>query len=138
MGDIGAPKERDRRPTLEEFETLFARFSSNRRDTLPMGRVVKFAIAAGMRLDETVRIEWKDVDAGTRTAVILSRKDPRKKDGNNQRVPLLDATRYDAMALLAEQRAAVGGKGQCFPYNGKSIGTAFRRTCEKAVIVDLH
>lgn len=138
MGAIGAPRERDRRPSSEELETLFARFASNSRDTIPMARIVKFAIATGMRLDEIVRIEWKDVDQSTRTVMVSNRKDPRKKDGNNQRVPLLNATGYDAISLLAEQQSAFGAKVRCFPYNGRSVGTAFRRTCRKAGIVDLH
>jgi site-specific recombinase XerD len=42
------------------------------------------------------------------------------------------------MALLAEQMSRTSGKGRCFPYNGKSIGTNFRRTCVEAGITDLH
>jgi integrase len=138
MGAIGAPRERDRRPTPEELETLFARFASNRRDTMPMTRIVQFAIATGMRLDEIVRIEWRDLDARTRTILVRNRKDPRRKEENNQRVPLLAATGFDAMQLLEEQRGATSSSGRCFPYNGRSIGTSFRRTCRKAGIVDLH
>jgi integrase len=138
MGAIGAPKERDRRPSTDELETLFARFASNKRDTIPMARIVQFAIATGMRLDEIMRIEWKDVDPKTRTVMVSNRKDPRKKDGNNQRVPLLNATGYDAIALLSEQQSSSGAKVRCFPYNGRSVGTAFRRACVNAGIVDLH
>jgi integrase len=138
MGAVGAPRERDRRPTQDELETLFARFSSNQRDTMPMSTIVRFAIATAMRLDEIARIEWQDLNERTRTIIVTNRKDPRRKDGNNQRVPLLDVTGYDAMALLAEQRARTTGRGRCFPYNAKSMGTAFRRTCQRAGIVDLH
>ncbi len=106
MGAIGAPRERDRRPTSKELDTLLARFASNQRDTMPMARIVKFAIATGMRLDEIVRIEWKDLDPNTRTILVRNRKDPRRKDDNNQRVPLLGATGFDGMRLLEEQREA--------------------------------
>ncbi len=138
MGAIGSPRERDRRPTLEELDTLFARFASNSSDTMPMATIVKFAIASAMRLDEIVRIQWQHLDERSRTILVADRKDPRKKDGNDQRVPLLDATGFDALALLNDQRARTSGKGRCFPYNGRSVGTAFRRTCQRAGIIDLH
>ncbi len=138
MGAVGPPAERDRRPTSEELETLFARFASNRPKSAPMAAIVKFAIATAMRLDEIVRIEWQNLDTQTRTILIPNRKDPRRKDGNHQRVPLLDVTGYDALQLLAEQKLRTGGIGRCFPYNGRSVGTAFRRTCADAGIADLH
>jgi len=56
---------------------------------------VKFAIATAMRIDEIFRIEWHTLDERTRTILVPDRKDPRKKDGNDQRVPPLAATGYD-------------------------------------------
>lgn len=139
MGAIGSSKERDRRPTPEELEELFAAFDANTRNTMPMTAIVKFAIATAMRLDEIVRIEWRNLDPRSRTVLVENRKDPRRKDGNNQRVPLLAATGYDAFELLEEQRQRAGGnRGRCFPYNGRSVGTNFRRTCEDIGIVDLR
>ncbi|MDR3484038.1 MAG: hypothetical protein P4M05_03900 [Bradyrhizobium sp.] len=52
-----------------------------------------FAVATAMRQDE---IEWRDFDASGRMLVIRNRKDPRKKKGNDQRIPLLDVSGYDA------------------------------------------
>lgn len=138
MDAIGRGLERDRRPTEEDLETLFARFNSNRGTTLPLATIAKFAIATAMRLDEIMRIEWKDLDPRTRTILVSDRKDPRKKDGNNQRVPLLDVTGYDAFGILEQHRASVSDKGRCFPYNARSVGSAFRRACEEAGIIDLH
>ncbi|NQY15655.1 MAG: tyrosine-type recombinase/integrase, partial [Henriciella sp.] len=66
------------------------------------------------------------------------RKDPRLKDGNDQIVPLTDLADYDAMALIEEQKAiAFSEKGRIFPYNGRSVGTAFRRACKACEIEDL-
>lgn len=138
MDALGRGLERDRRPTEAELETLFARFSSNRGTALPLATIVKFAIATAMRLDEIMRIEWKDLDPRTRTILVADRKDPRKKDGNDQRVPLLDVTGYDALEILEQHRKQVSDKGRCFPYNARSVGTAFRRACEEAGIIDLH
>jgi hypothetical protein len=34
--------------------------------------------------------------------LIKDRKDPRRKTGNDQRIPLLDVSGYDAVAILEE------------------------------------
>ena len=79
------------------------------------------------RNDEIVRIEWRHLDPRSRTILVEDRKDPRRKDGNHQRVPLLAVTGYNAFELLEEQRRHRGGnRGRCFPYNGRSIGANFR------------
>jgi integrase len=71
--------------------------------------------------------------------LIRDRKDPRRKRGNNQRIPLLRVTGYDAYAIIEEQRRFLGrGRGRIFPYNGRSVGTAFRRECRELKIEDLH
>jgi integrase len=101
MGAIGPSRERDRRPTADELERLFAAFDGNTRNTMPMSAIAKFAIATAMRLDEIVRVEWQHLDPRSRTILVEDRKDPRRKDGNNQRVPLLAVTGYDASAFKA-------------------------------------
>jgi integrase len=135
---IGKPKERSRRPTESELERLYAHFDANERATIPMTRIVKFAIGTAMRIDEIFRIEWDTLDQRTRTILVPDRKDPRKKDGNDQRVPLLSSTGYDAWALLMEQRELRLNPQRCFPYNPKSAGTAFQRACKDLGIRDLH
>jgi len=139
MGAVGRGQERDRRPTEDELDRLFADFDANTRNTMPMKAITQFAIATAMRLDEIVRIEWRHLDPKTRTILVENRKDPRNKDGNDQRVPLLAATGYDGYQLLEEQRQRIGGNGgRCFPYNGRSVGTNFRRTCQDLKIANLH
>ena len=92
-----------------------------------------------MRQDEISRVEWADFDPQKRMLLVRDRKDPRRKSGNNQRIPLLDATGYDACAIVEEQRRYVcGTPGRIFLYNGKSVGTAFRRQCRELKIEDLH
>jgi integrase len=91
-----------------------------------------------MRQDEICRLTWRDVDTATRTVIIRDRKDPRTKSGNHQRVPLLNATGIDAWQLLQEQAKASGNRDRVFPYNGRSVGTAFRRACRELGIDDLH
>jgi integrase len=92
-----------------------------------------------MRQDEISRIEWADFDSQKKMLLIRDRKDPRRKAGNNQRIPLLDVTGYDACSIIEEQRGCVGeSRRRIFPYNGRSVGTAFRRQCRELQIEDLH
>ncbi len=138
LGLVGRAKSRDRRPTPHELDRLVAYFDTKPRQIIPMGRIVRFAIATAMRQEEICRIRWRDVDQTTKTVVICDRKDPREKDGNDQRVPLLADTGFDAWALLQEQKAISACCERIFPYNSRSVGTAFRRVCRQLNIHDLH
>lgn len=138
LGLIGKSQERDRRPMQEELDELFELFDANKRYRSPMSRIVRFAIATAMRQSEICSIRWDDVDMRRRVVIVRDRKDPRQKDGNDQKVPLVDLTGYDAWELLNEQRRASNSTGRIFPYNPRSIGTAFRRSCASLDIEDLH
>ena len=139
LGLVGKGNERDRRPTQDELDRLVAAFEANPHQQIPVGRIIRFAVATAMRQDEISRIEWSDFDPHKRMLLIRDRKDPRRKSGNNQRIPLLDVTGYDACAIIEEQRSRVGKNGgRIFPYNGRSVGTAFRRQCRELKIEDLH
>ncbi|MCV6594036.1 MAG: tyrosine-type recombinase/integrase [Silicimonas sp.] len=96
LGLIGKGTERDRRPSTDELNRLFRCFDDNERLTTPMTRIVKFAVATAMRLDEICRVEWSDLDVDRRMLLIRDRKDPRNKTGNDQRIPLFAATGFDA------------------------------------------
>ncbi|WP_315729264.1 MULTISPECIES: tyrosine-type recombinase/integrase [unclassified Bradyrhizobium] len=53
--------------------------------------------------------------------------------------PLLDVTGYDACKIIEEQgRFSNTREGRIFPYNGRSVGTAFRRQCQQLRTDDLH
>ncbi|MHB0785612.1 tyrosine-type recombinase/integrase [Bradyrhizobium sp. 5.13L] len=110
---------------------------SNPQQYLPLGRIVRFVVATAMRQAEICRIEWSDVDMSKRTVTIRDRKDPRRKDGNHQVVPLLNSTGYDAWQIMLEQRILTRGLGRVFPYHSKSVGAAFRRSCNAIDIDDL-
>lgn len=103
-----------------------------------MGRIVRYAVATTMRQEEICRPAWPDVDMKKRVLVIRDRKDPRKKEGNDQRVPLLNLTGYDAWEILLQQRIITRGRGRVFPYHHRSVSTAFTRACDALKIEDLH
>ena len=138
LGLVGRSKERDRRPTQRELDDLIRHFEEKPRQLIPMHRMIRFAVATAMRLEEICKITWDDMDAKNRIVVVRDRKDPRKKDGNHQRVPLLDLTGYDAWQVVLEQRIATRGLGRVFPHHHKSAGTAFHRACRELRIKDLH
>ncbi|WP_411892142.1 hypothetical protein [Yoonia sp. SDW83-1] len=96
LGLIGKGTERDRQLTRDELNRLFRCFDDNARLTLPMTRIVKFAVATAMHLDEIYRVEWRDLDVKRRMLPIRDRNDPRNKTGTDQRIPLFDATGFDA------------------------------------------
>lgn len=138
LGLIGRSNEQDRRPTEDEIDALLDHFDNKTNMIIPMGRVIRFAIATAMRLEEIFKIEWSDVDLKRRVVVVQDRKDPRQKDGNSQKVPLLNLTGFDAWQLLLEQKILTGGRGRVFPYHHKSAGTAFRRARQTLEIEDLR
>lgn len=138
LGLIGKSRERDRRPTSDEIDRILTYFGDNKRQSIPMVPIVKFALGTAMREEEICRIRWEDVDERHRTVIVRDRKDPRLKQGNHQKVPLLDSTGFDAWAILQEQGEETGRRGRIFPYNSRSVGTAFRRACRKLKVEDLH
>jgi integrase len=136
LGLIGKSNQRDRRPTNDELEKLITHFA-NLRQLIPMGRIVKFAVATAMRQEEICRVVWSDLNTRTKMLMIRDRKDPRAKKGNDQRIPLLSVSGYDA--VIEEQRAIRANEDdRIFSYNHKSISAAFTRACQDLEIIDLH
>ncbi|OHB31822.1 MAG: integrase [Phenylobacterium sp. RIFCSPHIGHO2_01_FULL_69_31] len=139
LGLVGKSRERDRRPTDEELERLITHFDANPRQLIPMSRIVKFAVATAMRQEEICRVTWEDYNERTRMLTIRDRKDPRTKAGNDQRIPLLSVSGFDALALIEEQRALRSNADtRIFPYLHRSAGSAFTRACQDLAIQDLH
>ncbi|MEM6311634.1 MAG: tyrosine-type recombinase/integrase [Pseudomonadota bacterium] len=84
-------------------------------------------------------MEWADIDVDRRMLLVRDRKDPRHKTGNDQRIPLFPATGFDAWVLVTEQaKNQCHTNGRIFPYNSRSVGTAFRRACVEVGIIDLR
>ncbi len=139
LGLIGHSRERDRRPTEEELTRLIAHFDRNPQRLVPMGRIIKFAVASAMRQEEICRVTWDDLNARTKMLTVRDRKDPRAKQGNDQRIPLLAVSGYDAAALIEEQRALRANDDErIFPFNHKTVSTYFTNACHALGIDDLH
>ncbi|MCP5318906.1 MAG: site-specific integrase [Chromatiaceae bacterium] len=126
--------ERDRTPTQAELDALFAHWAAeNPWRHIPMIEVVRFALASAMRLGEITRITAEDVDEARRAVIIRQRKDPKKKELNDQLVPLVGEA-WTMVQMKLDAKAT----GRLFPYNPRSVSAAFTRTCQKVGIADLH
>lgn len=101
LGLVGKSRQRDRRPTRGEIKRLLRHFDESQTLLIPMGRIVRFAIASAMRQEEICRIRWSDVDVENHMVLVRDRKDPREKDGNDQPVPLLSLAAESAAGTEA-------------------------------------
>jgi integrase len=78
LGLVGKGKERDRRPTREELDALITHFDHNERQVIPMGRIIKFAVATAMRQEEICRVTWNDLNERAKMLTIRDRKGPTR------------------------------------------------------------
>ena len=139
LGLVAKSAERDRRPTPEELARIIATIEANPRQIIPLARIIPFAIATGLRQDEISRVLWEDYNPTKRLLRVRQRKHPRLKVSNDQTIPLVADTGYDPVELLKVQAERRGRTtGFIFPYDGRSVGAAFRRVCRDLGIEDLH
>ena len=127
--------EREREPTDEELDRLYAAWQANLRQRIDMTTLCRFALATGMRLGEICGLQVDDIDRAAKTVLIRDRKDPKNKIGNNQTVPLLP----EAWSII---RPVIEGRdiGSVFGVRAASVSTAFTRACAALdpPIIDLH
>ena len=132
LGVTSKGRSRDRRPTLDELDRLmehFGQIKAKRPGSVPMRKIVLFAIFSTRRQEEITRILWEDYD---KTRILVrDMKHPGDKLGN------------DTWCELSEEAAAVIEsmpriKPQIFPYSTEAISAAFTRACKVLGIEDLH
>lgn len=133
MGIISKSDERDRRPTLDELDKLMAHFgviAKRRSGSIPMQKIIAFAIFSTRRQEEISRIAWKDKEPGR--IMVRDMKHPGEKVGNDtwcDMVPEAEAI-VDAMPVAGEAIFA--------PATADAISAAFTRACKILEIDDLH
>lgn len=129
---IGKARKRARRPTPEELKQLRDYFARrDKRSQIPMLPVMEFALASARREAEICRLDWRDNDTGTRTGIVRDAKHPTAKEGNHRRF------KYTPEAWAVVQ-AQPRGSPYIFPYEPRSIGSAFTRACRVLGIKDLR
>lgn len=134
LGVTGKSVERDRRPTLDELDKLMQHFvgrSRRRPASVPMDRIIAFAIFSTRRQEEIVRITWKDLDLENSRCLVRDMKHPGEKIGNNVWCDLDEQALniIKSMPRLADQ---------IFPYTTDAVGASFTRACKILGIKDLR
>ncbi|NNA43820.1 site-specific integrase [Pseudomonas lactis] len=114
-------------PTQSEIDSIIAVFALKKRQVIDMPQVIRFGLYTSMRQSEICRIRIEDLNYDNKTVIIRDRKHPDEKMGNDETVPLLPS----AWEIVEK---FVGGRtsGFVFPYNPKSVCTAFTRARTKA------
>jgi len=134
LGITGKSRERDRRPTLDELDQLLRHFldrSKRRPSSIPMHRIIAFAIFSTRRQEEIVRISWDDLDADGHRILVRDMKNPGEKIGNDVWCDLDE----NALAIIQAMPRQVE---QIFPYSTDAISAAFTRACKLLEITNLH
>lgn len=129
LGLIGGGGRRERRPTEDEVSAIVAHMETGR--GLMFADIVRFAILTAMRQGEITRLAWADLDADKKLVLVRDRKDPRKKAGNDQWVPLLGG----AWELVQRQPKA---DARIFPIYAGTVSKYFTECCAALSIPDLH
>jgi len=134
LGLISKSKERTRRPTLAELDKLMAHYEViqiKRADSIPMQRLILFAIFSTRRQEEICRVVGADLDRDALQLVVRDMKNPGEKVGNDVRTTLTP----EALQLIDTQPATTG---RIWPHNSDSVSTSFTRACQILDIEDLH
>lgn len=134
LGITGKSKRRDRRPTLDELDrllTMFERRADLRSDSIPMHRLVAFALFSTRRQEEICRVEWADLDETHSRIMVRDMKHPGQKLGNDVWIDLPP----EALAII---QAMPRRDSRIFPFAPDSVSTNFTRACHLLGIEDLH
>lgn len=130
-GLVKKSRYRDRRLEPDEERRLLDYFAErDARAKIPMTDIVLFALATARRQAEITELRWKDLDQGKGIAWLDDVKHPRHKKGNRRAFRMLPA----GWAIVERQPKTAP---QVFPYNPKSIGSAFTDACKLLGINDL-
>jgi integrase len=123
-------RARERRISDDELDALLAACDGIT-SSVPLGAIVRFALATSMRRGEILRIRRTDVNESERVLLIRNRKHPTDRDRVDES-PLMPAhpqwPRWDALEIIKAQP-----KGEIvFPYQGDTVGERFEKACEVA------
>jgi integrase len=128
---LARSEERDRRPTLEELNKILAAVVANKRQKIPLAKIIVFAIFSCRRLGEICRLRWKDLRVNQKKILVRDMKHPRKKKGNDVWCHLTD----EALAIIL----SMPQDGELiFPFKAESVGTAWQRHRDRVSIADLR
>jgi len=134
MGITSKGKTRSRRPTLDELDkimTHFGKVSARRPSSVPMQKIIAFAIFSTRRQEEITTIKWADLEEENSRILVRNMKHPGDKEGNDTWCELPP----EALDIIRTMPRAVD---EIFPYSTDAISAAFTRACQFLEIEDLH
>lgn len=129
---IQKSRERDRRLSKDEERKLLDYFESrDGRAEIPMSDIMRFALVTSRRQEEITRLLWRDLEKEKGIAWLDDVKHPRQKTGNRRSFRVSP----NAWTIIERQPKT---SACVFPFNPKSIGSAFTRACKLLGITNLH
>ena len=134
LGLISKSRERDRRPTLDELNRTLVHFEGRekrRQGTLPLIKIIPFAIFSTRRQEEIVTIQWRDLDVTNSRVLVRDMKNPGEKIGNNVWCDLPP----EALRIILSMPKT---SDRIFPFTSDAISAAFTRGVAFLGIEDLH
>lgn len=134
LGIISKSEERSRRPTTQELDLVLAYFADRSVSTpqsMPMVKVILFALFSTRRQDEITRIKWEFYEPRHKRVLVEDMKHPGSKKGNNRWCDLTP----EAQAIIESMPRK---KPEIFPYSADAISANFTRACKLLGIDDLH
>jgi len=132
LGLIRKGIERTRRPTLYELDRLmehFRRIVEHRPSSIPMQKIVAFALFSTRRQEEITLLRWDDLD--NNRILVRDMKHPGDKLGNNVYCEL------PSEALRIIQSMPRDGE-RIFPFSTDAISASFTRACKFLAVQDLR
>nr|WP_284504294.1 site-specific integrase [Caballeronia sp. ATUFL_F1_KS4A] len=148
---IGPGKKRERRPTSDEIEKIFAWFAEHPEREQAMPDLLRVAMQCAFRRGELFSLRWDDIDKEQHLALVRDRKHPRQKIGNDEWVPLIGDSfevlmRQPRHPVPASYLARRQTEPNLPPHKNEFIfrfdkGTAskyFKQACDEKGIVDLR
>lgn len=129
LGITGKSTARNRRPTLDEIDTLIKWFQGRAAQAAPMHKIIAFALFSTRRQEEITRLLWDDLETGR--VLVRAMKHPGGTTGNDVWVDL--PAEAEAIARSMPRKG-----DRIFPYGTDAISAAFTRACKVLGIDDLH
>lgn len=128
---IGGGGKRERRPQPDELDSIFAWLKEHPGYKTPLEDIIRVCIMCAFRRGEVLDIRWSDMDEKRKTVIVRNRKDPRRKTGNDQEIPVLGEA-WDIIQRQAKTDERI------FPYTRDSVSKTFTSACRALSIPDLH
>lgn len=128
---LARSEERSRRPTMGELNAILEAVEDNKRQKIPLGKIIVFAIFSCRRLGEICRLRWEDLRVAQKKILVRDMKHPREKKGNDIWCHLTE----EALAIIL----SMPREGEfIFPFKANSVGTAWRRHRDRLKIENLR